>query len=70
MSRKDRIRASLDWSQSKGIIRGWYAQSNMPGTRWTLEGVGFHVRVFSTSEVEAFLLGASEGRTTGVLDAP
>ena len=67
MTRHERIRMSLRWAQSKGIIRGWYSQSAMPGVRWTLEGVGFHTRVYTSTEVEAFLLGASEGRSSALL---
>jgi hypothetical protein len=35
-----------------------------------VEGLGFTDRVFTTREAEAFVLGAAEGRTTGLLDAP
>ena len=70
MTRKDWIHSGLAWAVEKGIIRSYSSQSNMPGVRWTLEGVGFHTRVYSTAEVEAFLLGATEGRTTiRILDA-
>lgn len=66
MTRHGRIALQLDWCVSKGILRNWYSQSDP--VRWTLEGIGFHTRVYSTAEVEAFVLGASEGRTTGILD--
>lgn len=60
-TRKGRIHAGLEDCEARGIIRSYYAQGGMPGLRWVLEGVGFHTRVYTTNEVEAFLLGASEG---------
>lgn len=70
MNRTDRIHARLAWCEQKGIIRSHYSSSPDGRRRWVVEGVGFTERVFSTPEVEAFLLGATEGRTTGLLDAP
>lgn len=67
--RVDRIRAGLDWAEKKGIIRSWYGQTGMPGRRWVVGGVGFSTRVWNTHEVEAFLLGASEGRTSALLES-
>lgn len=67
MSRTERIRQGLAWAEAKGVIRSWFAQSSMPGKRWTLEGLGFSSRTFSTAEVEAFLLGAHEGHIAGLL---
>ena len=58
MNRKDRIRKQLDVLEGRGVIFSWYAQSNMPGMRWTVETRDSGSRSFSTSEVEAFLVGA------------
>ena len=33
-----------------------------------LEGIACLARSYSTAEVKIYLLGASEGRTTGILD--
>jgi hypothetical protein len=69
--RVDRIRKALAWCEAKGIVRSWYSYSpgDGRGKRWVVEGVGFADRTYTTREAEAFVLGASEGRTTGILDA-
>jgi len=67
MNRKMRIYSGLEWAKSKGIIRDYQCQSQMPGLRWTIEGYGFTSRAYRTNEVEIFLLAASEGRTSGFL---
>lgn len=60
MNRHERIRRQLDNCVEHGVLRGYYAQGNMPGKRWHVEGVGtFSSRAFSTNEVEAFLLGVA-----------
>lgn len=63
--RYERIKHQLEHCKTKGIIRDWTAQGNP--RRWVLIGIGFSDRSYSTSEVEIFLLGASEGRTSAYI---
>jgi len=57
VSRRARIHRGLRWAEEQGLIRSWYAGSGDHGTRWVVEGVAFTERVWSTSQVEAFLTG-------------
>ena len=68
VERKARIQAQLDKLVERGVIRSYMLQSCMPGLRWTLEGLGFSTRAYTTQEVEIFILGASEGLIVSDLD--
>ncbi len=61
--RKVRIRQALDALIADGTIKEYDIQSNMPGLRWVLYGLPFYGtgRAYRTSEVEAFIEGASIG---------
>ena len=64
--RKPRIRQALEALMADGTIKDYDIQSNMPGLRWVLYGLPFYGtgRAYTTSEVEAFIEGASLDSTT------
>jgi len=62
--RAERIRKQLRTAEEAGAIRSWYVYSpgDRRGTRWIVEiGGSFAERSFSTTEAEAFALGATVG---------
>ncbi len=67
MSRLERIRQRLAALESRGIVRSYYSYSpGGDGRRWSLDVVGGYGRVYSTSELECFLLGAESALSARV----
>ena len=65
--RHDRIYLQLRDLESKGVIRDHQSGSPDGRRRYSIQGYGFADRVLNTVEVEAFILGASEGYIAGQL---
>jgi hypothetical protein len=58
--RNESIRQSLDAMEETGQVRSWYAYApgDRRGRRWVVECAGIGTQVFSTAEVETFILGS------------
>jgi hypothetical protein len=67
VSRTDEINRLLMHARRGGVVGDWIVSSPAGRTRWNVWGPGYE-RVFTTRELEAFLLGVTV--TAGEIASP
>ncbi len=66
MSRLERIRHRLAALEARGVLVFEYSRGDARGRRWVIVPAGHAERVYSTSELECFLLGAESALSARV----
>ncbi len=66
MTRLERIRQRLQALEARGVLVHEYTRGDGPGRRWVISPAGHAERVFSSSELECFLLGAESALSARV----